>query len=289
MAFDEASYVQDFIKKLRGARSLPRRPDGALRDHPARHRRGDRCAGQGGPRVLEQDLPGQAAAAQVARMCRAEDERLRLEHGTAMETRAWWQKRQSERQSAAEESITPGRRTAPGVRPARRGNQRHRRQVRCPSSAWAGPQAAQAVQRAGLTMVSGVTAARRRTDRQLHGPAQEHVGMRRGLGARTGASRCRAVPARRTLRLRRPIRPSGSMRWPSSAERGGRQAGISATEDARRSALKILRRAVKDGVDLRDVALYHLVTVARRRGHARCEHGAACAAEGRSWSGRTPR
>ena len=39
--------------------------------------------------------------------------------------------------------------------------------------------------------------------------------------------------------------------------------GVSATENARRAALKILRRALKDGVDLRDVALYHLVTIAR--------------------------
>ena len=39
--------------------------------------------------------------------------------------------------------------------------------------------------------------------------------------------------------------------------------GISATEDARRAALKLLRRALKEGVDLRDVTLYHLVTVAR--------------------------
>ena len=49
---------------------------------------------------------GAAAAAQVARMCRAEDERLRTRHGQAMETRAWWDKQQSERQSAAEKSVT---------------------------------------------------------------------------------------------------------------------------------------------------------------------------------------
>jgi hypothetical protein len=38
---------------------------------------------------------------------------------------------------------------------------------------------------------------------------------------------------------------------------------VSATENARRDALKILRRALKDGVDLGDVALYHMVTIAR--------------------------
>ena len=38
---------------------------------------------------------------------------------------------------------------------------------------------------------------------------------------------------------------------------------VSATENARRAALKILRRRSRRGTDLRDVALYHLVTVAR--------------------------
>ena len=37
----------------------------------------------------------------------------------------------------------------------------------------------------------------------------------------------------------------------------------SATVDARRAALAVLRTAVRQGVDLRDVALYHMVTMAR--------------------------
>ena len=51
---------------------------------PATGRR-DRGAAQGGPRVLEQDLQRQVHVAQVARLCRAEDERLRAEHGAKME------------------------------------------------------------------------------------------------------------------------------------------------------------------------------------------------------------
>ena len=39
--------------------------------------------------------------------------------------------------------------------------------------------------------------------------------------------------------------------------------GNSATEDARRAALKILRKAVKDGVTCGDVTLFHMVTIAR--------------------------
>ena len=37
----------------------------------------------------------------------------------------------------------------------------------------------------------------------------------------------------------------------------------SATVDARRAALTTLRHAVRDGVDLREIALYHLVTLVR--------------------------
>ena len=88
--------------------------------------------------------------------------------------------------------------------------------------------------------------------------------MRRPVSARAGAPGCGTVPDRGALRV--PGRPgaSGWTRWPwsrQSAEADKR--GNSATEDARRGALTILRRAVEDGVDLRDVALYHLVTVAR--------------------------
>ena len=59
------------------------------------------------------------------------------------------------------------------------------------------------------------------------------------------------------------IRPSGWTRGGGAQSAEADKRGISATENARRDALKILRRALKDGVDLRDVALYHLVTIAR--------------------------
>ena len=90
-------------------------------------------------------------------MCRAEDERLRTRHGKAMETRAWWEKQQSERQSAAEKSITI---LADELRQAYG-------QFGVVTSGivdkfaaqlgLTGNEAAQAVQRAGLTMVSGVS------------------------------------------------------------------------------------------------------------------------------------
>src|ERR1700722_2973576 len=48
----------------------------------------------------------------------------------------------------------------------------------------------------------------------------------------------------------------------STASQEADRRGKSATEDARRSALTILRKAVKDGVDLRNIALYQLAEIA---------------------------
>ena len=114
MPFDEAAYREEFLKKLRGARSAAGRPDGPLRDHPARDRRGDRarrsrrCAA-----YWNKIYNGSPDIAQVAKLCRAEDERLRAEHGAEMETRAWWQRQQSDQQQTAEKSIAVhGRRAA---------------------------------------------------------------------------------------------------------------------------------------------------------------------------------
>ena len=105
MPFDEASYVQDFIKKLRGASVLP---DDLMARYAITLPASDAeiAAQVKAVRAYwNKAYLGKSMAAQVARMCRAEDERLRAEHGPAMETRGWWQQRQSERQSAAEASI----------------------------------------------------------------------------------------------------------------------------------------------------------------------------------------
>src|ERR1022692_2458901 len=106
MQFDEAHYVQEFIKKLRGARSLP---DDLLARYAITLPATD-------PEIAAQlkavraywnkASSGNTHAAQAAKMCRAEDERLRAQHGTAMETRKWWEARQAERRSAAQASIT---------------------------------------------------------------------------------------------------------------------------------------------------------------------------------------
>src|ERR1700691_6784662 len=102
MPFDEAQYVRDFIKGLRGARALP---DDLLARYAITLPAGDaEIAGQVDAvrKYWNKTYSGQSPAAQVARMCRAEDERQRAEHGQAMLTRPWWAQRQSERQGGAE-------------------------------------------------------------------------------------------------------------------------------------------------------------------------------------------
>lgn len=263
MAFDEASYVADFIKKHRGARSLP---DDLMARYAITLPATDaEIAAQvkGVRNYWNKTYQGAAAAAQVARMCRAEDERLRTRHGQAMETRAWWDKQQSERQSAAEKSITV---LSDELRQAYG-------QFGVVTSGivdkfaaqlgLGGNQPAQAVQRAGLTMVSGIPlpdtepianfTALLKSMSECGAPSVPEL-VHPGAGPYRIVERyaCLADSAKRldAVAVERQI-----------AEADKR--GISATEDARRRALKILRRAVKDGVDLRDVTLSHLVTVAR--------------------------
>ncbi len=101
MPFDEASYVQDFIKKLRGASILP---DDLMARYAITLPASDaeiEAQVEAVRAYWKRAYLGKSRAAQVARMCLAEDERLRAEHGLAMGTRGWWQ----QRQSAAEASI----------------------------------------------------------------------------------------------------------------------------------------------------------------------------------------
>jgi hypothetical protein len=263
MSFDEASYVVEFIKKLRGARSLP---DDLLARYAITLPAADaEIAAQvkGVRNYWNKTYQGASTAAQVARMCRAEDERLRAQYGKAMETRAWWDKQQSARQSEAEKSIA----IVAGELRQKYGQfgvvtsgivEKFATQLGLASG-----QAAQAVERAGLTMVSGFAlpdaepiasfTALLKNMSECGAPSVPDL-VHPGAGPYRIVERytCLADPARRldAIAVERQI-----------AEADKR--GISATEDARRSALKILRRAVKDGVDLRDVTLFHLIAVAR--------------------------
>jgi hypothetical protein len=90
MPFDKARYAQEFIRKLRGAHSLP---DDLLARYAITLPASDAeiAAQVKAVRAYwNETYTGSSFAAQAARMCRAADERLRAQHGASMETRAWW-------------------------------------------------------------------------------------------------------------------------------------------------------------------------------------------------------
>ncbi len=263
MPFDETEYRDKFLKEHRGARGAP----GDLMARyaitlPATD--SEISAQVKAVRTYWNKIyTGKASWAQVAKLCRAEDERLRAEHGTKMETRAWWQARQSDRQKAAEASITT---MADELR-------RRYGTLGVVTAGMLGQfaaklglteeQAGQAAERAGLTGIGSVTL-----------PATAPIGTFEALAK--SMSEC-AVPSVPEL-----VHPgSGTFRLIGSYEcladprkrldavavntqsTEADKRGNSATEDARRAALTILRKAVRDGVSLDDVALYHMVTIAR--------------------------
>jgi hypothetical protein len=262
MSFDETGYREEFLKKHRGTRTAPA-------DLMARYAimlpstDAEIAAQVKAVRAYWNKVyAGKATWAQVAKLCRTEDERLHAKHGAEMETRQWWQDRQSDRQKDADASITV---MADEL-------QRRYGKLGVVSSGMLGQfaasldlspeQGSQAAERAGLAVITGVTL-----------PAAEPIGTFNGL-LRT-MSEC-AVPSVPEL-----VHPGAGTfrlvdRYECLADPRKRLDAIavdvrsreadkqrkSATVDARRAALAILRTAVRDGVDLREVALYHMVTIA---------------------------
>jgi hypothetical protein len=262
MPFDEQQYVQDFVRKMRGrpltdedllpryAITLPA-PDAEI----AGQVRAVRA-------YWNKTYQGNSHLAQVARNCRATDQRLREAHGAAMETRAWWEARQSERQSRAQADITKMAdvlRQQYGSLGVVTGGvvDGFAESLSLPA-----PDAARAVEQAGLRRVAEVTLPE--SDPIASFPAlvksMQEGGARSvpelvhpGAGEFSLIERysCLGDPARR-------LDVAAVERQLAEADKRG----TSATDNARRSALKILSRAVKEGADLREIALYHLAGVA---------------------------
>ncbi len=262
MAFDEERYAQDFIKKLRRARSLP---DDLLERYAITLPASDQVIAEQVKAVRaywNKLSSGSSHSAQTAKLCRAEDERLRGQYGPDMETVRWWQARQADRQSRAQASITA---LAEDLK------QGYGQLGVVPSSIVEGLSAklslsradvGQALKQAGLTQVEGITL-----------PSSDPFA---GFGALVKSMSQGAVasvpelvhPGAGPFRLfdRYVCTGTPSLRLDAVAVDAQihefSKLGPSTTGDARRSALSILRRALKEGVDLRDVALYHLVTLA---------------------------
>lgn len=263
MDFDEVEYRDKFLKEHRGARSAP--GDLMARYAITLPATDAQIAAQvkAVRAYWNKVYSGKAIWAQVAKLCRAEDERLRTEHGTKMETRAWWQERRGDQQKAAEASVAVmadelrRRYSTLGIVPAGMLGQFAVKLGITPE------QANRAAAQAGLTVITGVTL-----------PATEPIGNFEAL--LKSMSEC-AMPSVPEL-----VHPgSGTFRlvdrYECLADRNKRldavavkaqsteadKRGNSATDDARRAALTILRHAVGDGVNLDEVALYHMVTIAR--------------------------
>jgi hypothetical protein len=262
MDFDEDEYRERFLKKHRGTRAAP--SDLMARYAITLPATDADIAGQvkAVRSYWNKVYTNSASWARVAKLCRAEDERLRAEHGAQMETRPWWQARQSDQQKAAESSITGladelRRRfgTLGVVPPVTLGQ----------FAAQLGlseQQATQAAERAGLTVISGVTL-----------PASPPIGNFESLAKAMSECAVPSVPelvhpGSGTFRLIGRYRCIADERLRLDAVAVKAQSteadkrGNSATDDAHRAALTILRQAVRAGVNLDEVALYHAVTIA---------------------------
>jgi hypothetical protein len=263
MRFDETEYREVFLKKHRGARGAP----GDLLARyaitlPATD--ADIAERVKAVRAYWNKIYNNSSnIAQVAKLCRAEDERLKAEHGAKMDTRAWWQARQSDAQQAAEGSISV---MADDLR-------RRFEKLGVASSAMlsqfaaklslSSAQAHQAAQRAGLAVIGDVTL-----------PVAEPIGNFAALAKAMAECAVPSVPelvhpGAGPFRLvdRYECVTDPRKRLDAVAVEAQRAAadkrGISATEDARRKALTILSQALRVGVDLRDVALFQMVTIAQ--------------------------
>jgi hypothetical protein len=262
MSFDEADYRENFLKEHRGARSAPGdlltryaitlpATDAEIADRVKAVRA-----------YWNKVYNGKSSFAQVARLCRTEDERLKAEHGAKMETRAWWQARQSDAQRAADETV------------AEMSDELRRRfgDLGVVSSEMLGQfaaklsltdsQAQQAATRAGLSVTGDVSL-------PDAAPIGNFDALVKAMGECAVASVPELVhPGSSPFRLvdKYECLADGGKRLDAVAVEAQRLAaerrGISATEDARRKALQILGHALRGGADLREVSLYQMVQIA---------------------------
>jgi hypothetical protein len=265
MPFEEKQYEQDFIRKMRGR---------ALTDDDLLLRYAITLPASDAEIVAQikavraywnKTYQGSSPRAQVAKVCRAQDDQLKEQHGAAMETRNWWEQRQSERQSAAQASIAKmagqlknkygplGVVTASVV------------DGFAESLNLTAADSARAVEQAGLRRVDEVPLPESE-------PIASYAALVKSMlecGAASIPELVHPGAGEFSLVERYSCRGDQRKRLDVAAvEQQTKEAdkrGSSPSWNARRSALKILSRALKEGVDLRDLALYHLVTIAREK------------------------
>ncbi len=203
---------------------------------------------------------GNSRASGVAKWCRTQDEVLARQPGTKLESSAWWQRQQAERDSAAESSIQ-------GVAADLKQNYGSLGVVTsgtldkfAASGRLTSAQAEEAAKRAGLTVIGkDVTlpdAAPMPNFGQLVRDMDE-------CGAASVPDLVHPGSGSFSIVERYECAGDRSKRLDIDAvDTQGREVekrGASGADNARMRALRILRKANSDGVKLRDVALYHLV------------------------------
>jgi hypothetical protein len=263
MQFDETQYVEGFIKKHRGARTAP----GDLISRYAIALPAADAEISARVRAVrtywDTASKGNSMAAQIARMCRAEDRRLSDEHGAAMKTSAWWRQRQSARQSAATASIE--RATASlreyygplGV--VTRGALDKSAAILKITSG----QAVRAAKLAELRVLADVSV----PDAEPIGDFSALVKYMAECGADSVPDLVHPDAGQFSIIKGYTSRDDPGKRLDEDAVGAeidrAEESGLSTADNARVAALNILRMALRARVDLRDVALYHLITIAR--------------------------
>jgi hypothetical protein len=263
MPFDDTRYVEVFIKKHRSARLVAgdlvsryaitfpatdteiRERLKTIRDYWNRVSLGD------------------SMTARIARMCLAEDKRLRAEHGAEMETSQWWRQRQSARQLAISAAVESAAASLRGYYGSLGMITDGILDKVAAEFSLANSQARRAAEIARLRVVSGVS----RPDAE---PISGFADLIRHLSDCGVASvpelvhpdgrpfsiadqyACRDDPSKLLDKAAVAAQIAAIGMYP-----------ISSAANARLAALQVLRRALETEVDLRDVALYHLMTVAR--------------------------
>jgi hypothetical protein len=279
MNFDEDEYRDNFLKKHRGARGAP---GDLLERYAITLPATDADIGNQLKTIRaywNKLYSGKSSIAQVARLCRTEDERLRAQHGSRMESRAWWQDQQSDRQKAAE--ALAGQLTDELTR-------RYGKLGVVPSGTLgqfadklglSRAQVTQAANKCGLAVVTGVNLPEAEPIRQFSAlvKAMAECAARSvpelvhpGAGAFRIVERYECVgDGNKRLDLTAVL---------ARAQDADRQRK-SATVDALRAALQILSTTVRKGVNLDDVALYHAVSVAKESAGTSPEIAAAALRE----------
>lgn len=206
---------------------------------------------------------GNSRASAVAKWCRTQDEQLRKQPGTDLESARWWQRRQSERDSAADSAIAS---VADDLKEnyGRLGVVTSGTLGKYVVGAGLTPaQAEQAARRAGLTVVGAGVAL----------PDAAPLAGFRALEQDLAECQAATVPELihpgsgpfRIISRYECLRDPGKRLDAPAVEAQTQEVqkrGVSGADNARVRALRMLRKAQRDGVDLRDVTLFHLASAA---------------------------